>query len=187
MMGPRIINRMKIGYFLFLFLIAPLFVTGQKYTAEKSSITFYSDAAIEDIKAVNSKGSSMINTSTGEIVFSIPIKEFEFEKALMQEHFNEKYLESDKYPKAIFTGQLNGLIYQQSGEQQVIARGRLTIHGVTQEIEVPGKIELRDGRIYAQANFIIRLENYRIKIPQLLWQNIAEEVEVTIDFTYKPL
>lgn len=178
---------MKTGFFFILFLITPLFVAGQKFTTEKSSITFYSDAAIEDIKAVNSKGSSMINTSTGELVFSIPIKEFEFEKALMQEHFNEKYLESDKYPKAIFTGKLEGLIYEQSGEQQINARGRLTIHGVTQEIKVPGKIELRDGRIYARANFMVRLETYKIKIPQLLWQNIAEEVEVTVDFTYKPL
>lgn len=178
---------MKIGLFFFLFIIAPILVTGQKYTTEKSSITFYSDAAIEDIKAVNSKGSSMINTSTGEIAFSIPIKEFEFEKALMQEHFNEKYLESDKYPKAIFMGKLEGFTYEQTGEKQVTARGRLTIHGVTKEIEVPGKIEIREERIYAQANFTVRLEDYKIKIPQLLWQNIAEEVEVTIDFTYKPL
>lgn len=178
---------MKIGLFFFLFIIAPILVTGQKYTTEKSSITFYSDAAIEDIKAVNSKGSSMINTSTGEIAFSIPIKEFEFEKALMQEHFNEKYLESDKYPKAIFMGKLEGFTYEQTGEKQVTARGRLTIHGVTKEIEVLGKIEIREERIYAQANFTVRLEDYKIKIPQLLWQNIAEEVEVTIDFTYKPL
>src|SRR5690349_8061189 len=81
-------------------------VFSQKYVAEKSQITFFSDAALEDITATNKKASSIFNSANGEIVFSVPISEFQFAKSLMQEHFNEKYMESDKYPKSTFQGKI---------------------------------------------------------------------------------
>jgi hypothetical protein len=91
-------------YFIFIGALVLFSVRSysQKFTAEKSHVSFFSDAAIEDISAENTKASSIFNTATSEIVFSIPIKDFRFAKALMQEHFNEKYMDSEKFPKATF-------------------------------------------------------------------------------------
>src|SRR6478609_3763044 len=89
----------------------------QKFTAEKTYVKFFSDAAIEDITAENTKTSSIFNEATGDIVFSVPIKEFEFAKSLMKEHFNEKYMESEQFPKATFQGVISGYQSSSAGEQ----------------------------------------------------------------------
>ena len=81
-------------------------VVGQKYISEKSNIVFFSSALLEDIEARNEKAKSVFNADNGDIVFSIPVNQFQFAKSLMQEHFNEKYMESDKYPKTIFKGKV---------------------------------------------------------------------------------
>jgi hypothetical protein len=160
--------------------------TAQKFTTEKSNVTFFSSATIEDIKAENIKSVSIYNQETSDVAFSIPIKDFEFDKSLMKEHFNEKYMDTEKYPKATFQGKFSGF-GSGTGAQRVQAKGKLTIHGVTREVEIPGTMEWVAGKINAMAKFKVKLEDYKIKIPQLLWQNIAEEVEVTVEFTYKPI
>ena len=159
----------------------------QKYTAEKSFVSFYSHAAIEDIKAENDAAVTLFNLSTRDVAFSIPIKNFEFAKSLMKEHFNEKYLESEKYPKATFQGKLQGFDLYSQEVQTVVAQGKLTLHGVTKVVEIPGTLEIKSDQIIARSQFKIRLEDYKVSIPQLLWTNIAEEVEVTIQVIYKPL
>lgn len=169
---------------IFIFISTVSF--SQKYIIEKAFVSFFSDAAIEDIKADNKKTSSIFNADNGEVVFSIPINEFQFEKSLMQEHFNEKYMESDKYPKSTFQGKISGFDANAKGPQQVKATGKLTIHGVTNEVEIPGTIEKQGDNISMKSKFIVKLVDYKITIPQLLWQNIAEQVEVTVDFLYKP-
>ena len=158
----------------------------QKLSLEKSHVSFFSDATLEDITAANTKTASIFNTATGDIAFSVPIKEFQFEKSLMQEHFNEKYMESDKYPKSTFQGKILDYNVEAAGVQSVKAVGKLQIHGVTKDIEVPGTVEKQGDKIVMKSKFIVRLEDYKVKIPQLLWQNIAEQVEVTLDFTFKP-
>jgi len=172
-------------YFWVLFSVMALNTTAQKYVSEMSVITFFSEAAIEDIKAENSKANSMYNTQTGDIAFSVPIREFQFEKKLMKEHFNEKYMESEKYPKATFSGKLDGPSGT-VGVHEVKAKGKLVIHGVTMEVEIPGMLEITEQHILMKSKFIVRLKDYNIMIPQLMWQNIAEQVEVSIEFTYKP-
>ncbi len=164
-----------------------LSVYGQKYSAQQSTVSFFSDAPVEDIKAENHKAISLLNVSTGEVAISIPIKDFEFAKSLMKEHFNEKYLESDKYPKAVFQGKFLNFNLDDSSEQNVTATGKLTIHGVTKEITATGTFKISTNQIAARSKFVIRLEDYKVKIPQILWNNIAEEVEVTIALTYKRL
>ncbi len=159
----------------------------QKFIVEKSHVSFFSDAAIEDITAENEKAASIFNSTTSEIVFSIPIKEFQFAKSLMQEHFNEKYMESEKYPKATFQGKLVDYHSELNGVQEVKAAGKLTIHGVTKEVEMPGLIETSGKQITMKSKFFILLEDYQVPRPQLLWQNIAEKVEVTLEFSYKPM
>ncbi len=169
-----------------ILVMAPsLVVQAQKYSAESSVVSFFSDGAIEDIAASNAKSMSIFNTTTGDVVFSIPIKDFEFEKSLMKEHFNEKYMETEKFPKATFQGKITGFQSTVTGEQAAKAAGKLTMHGVTKEIELAGTVEFSNGKVMMKSKFLVKLEDYKIAIPQLLWQNIAEEIEVRTEFTYK--
>lgn len=168
-------------------LLVAFLAQAQKFSSDKSYIKFFSDAAIEDITAENTKGSSIFNEATGEIVFSIPIKEFEFDKSLMKDHFNEKYMETEQFPKSTFQGKITGYQPTVTGEQKVSASGKLTIHGVTQEVNIPGTIENANGQLSLKAKFMVKLVDFKIQIPQMLWQKIAEQVEVTVQFTYKPL
>lgn len=175
------------NFFWVLFSVMASQTAAQKYVSEKGVITFFSEAAIEDIKAENPKASSMLNTSTTDIAFVVPIREFQFEKKLMQEHFNEKYMESEKYPKATFSGKLDGFVSTGApGVQKVKALGKLVIHGVPKDVEISGTVETTTQYILIKSKFIVRLEDFKIKIPQLMWQNIAEQVEVSVEFTYKP-
>ena len=160
---------------------------GQKYSSEKGLITFFSDAAIEDIKAENNMVGSLFNATSGELVYIVKIKDFKFEKSLMREHFNEKYMETEKFPKSTFQGKLVGFNPTAHGEQKVRAVGKLNIHGVTRDIDIPGTIEFSSGKAVMKSKFMVKLADYDIKIPKLIWQNIAEQVEVKIDFTYKSL
>jgi len=157
----------------------------QKYKSVSSSVHFFSDAPMEDIEATNLDGQSAIDLSSGEIVFSIPIKSFEFEKSLMQEHFNENYLESDKYPTATFKGIISGFQEEGSGWQKARSEGTLNIHGVSNGLTVDGEIKIQEGSIEIKSKFPITLEDYKIKIPKVVFYNIAEVVEVTITFAYE--
>ena len=168
--------------------IALLFVStsvvGQKYISEKSNIVFFSSALLEDIEARNEKAKSVFNADNGDIVFSIPVNQFQFAKSLMQEHFNEKYMESEKYPKSTFKGKV--LDFEKGRENKEIwAEGELEIHGVKRNVKIPGNLIFKDKKVIMESKFTIKLEDYAIKIPSLLFQKIAEEVEVTINFEYK--
>lgn len=173
-------------FFWVLFTVMALSTSAQKYVSESGVITFFSEAAIENIEATNSKATSLLNVSTLEIAFSVPIREFQFDKKLMQQHFNEKYMESDKFPKSTFAGKVEGFIRDKGGLQTVKANGVLTIHGVSKAVEIPGTIEIKNQSVTVRSKFIVNLIDFNIKIPQLMWQNIAEQIEVTVEFTYKP-
>jgi hypothetical protein len=191
MMGRKVIEDLKVRtmmkyFFWVLFTVMALQSSAQKHVLEKSVITFFSDATIEDIAAENKKTTGLFDTETSDIVFAVPIREFQFEKKLMQEHFNEKYLESEKFPKSTFSGKMIGFNKTAKGVQQVKAAGKLMIHGVTKEVEMSGTAEVQSNGIILKSKFVVKLADYNIKIPQLMWQNIAEQVDVTVDFTYKP-
>jgi len=177
---------MKLLYCLLLFF-GFVGTYAQKYKSEESEITFFSEAAIENIAATNSKSTSLFNRETGEIAFLVPIDGFKFEKSLMQQHFNEKYMESHKFPTATFKGKIVGFEKAFNGNSEVRAIGKLTIHGQSNEVEIGGLLKLVNEKITMSSSFMIELEDYKIKIPKLLWQNIAERVEVNIEFIYGPL
>jgi YceI-like domain len=159
----------------------------QKYNSIKGSISFLSDAVIEDIAANNTAAMAILDASSRQLVFSVPVIEFQFEKKLMQEHFNEKYMETEKYPKATFQGVLSDFSLTNTASQTVTAKGKMTIHGVTKDVQITGTfLAGTDGRIKLNAAFVVALKDYNIKIPKLLWENIAEEVKVAIDFTLQP-
>jgi hypothetical protein len=175
-------------YVLFLFLIQfQTAAVAQRFGVESSRIAFFSDGVIEDIEAVNTKVTSIFDGVKGDIAFLLKIKDFEFEKKLMQVHFNEKFLESERYPKSTFLGNVSGFDSSVKGPQRVVAKGKLSIHGVTREVSIPGTIETKGSGLVLRSKFRLRLADYNITIPQIVWQNIAEEVDVTIDFTYRAL
>jgi hypothetical protein len=177
----------RILIFLVCLITSAEFASAQKYATDKGQISFFSDAAIEDIEAINTVVGSIFNSATGELVYILKIRDFIFHKSLMREHFNEKYMESEKFPKSTFQGKIIGFKPNVPGEQKVKAVGKLSMHGVTRDIDVPGTIELLNGKLLAKSKFKVKLADYNIKIPTLVWQNIAEEIEVKIDFIYKPV
>jgi YceI-like domain len=132
---------MKRSILLLLVVFSSFPGSAQKFSTEKGTISFFSDAAIEDIAAENTMVGSLFNSTTGELVYIVKIKDFVFPKALMREHFNEKYMETEKFPKSLFTGKLKGYDVNAKGEQNVVATGKMTIHGVTKDISVPGTIQ----------------------------------------------
>ena len=172
---------------LSLLIVLPLSIFAQKWKANSSYVKFYSDAPMEKIEAINEKSGSVVDLSSGDIVFSIPISQFQFEKSLMQEHFNENYLESDKYPKATFKGKLKGYDASKTGKQKATAVGTMNIHGVDQKVEIEGDIEISDSKMHMESVFPIEVADYKIKIPSIVFYNIAEVVEVTIKFDYEKL
>lgn len=183
-MEHKITDVMKQLMWTILIVLLGSPVAAQKYITESSSITFYSEAPLEDIDATNTKATSIFDSANGEIVFSVPIKEFIFKRSLMQEHFNERYLESEKFPKSTFKGNVKNFSVK-PGKQSAVAEGELTIHGVTRKVSFTGDLEFKDNRVYINSEFIVKLEEYDIKIPSILFQNIAEEIEVKVKFTYK--
>jgi len=180
------LHNIKVASFIFALLVT-FSTSAQKYTTETGLISFFSDAPVEDISAQNPMVGSIFDASTKEIVFIVPIKDFQFDKRLMREHFNEKYMETHKFPKSSFRGTVNGYDKEKSGIQPVKVSGKLLLHGVTRDIDVPGTMELANGKLIARSKFKIKLVDYNISVPQIVWQNIAEEIEVKIEFTYKSL
>jgi hypothetical protein len=181
-------RKTKMKHLLFIVILLLLQVDvlySQRYTVKEGVVDFFSDATLEDISAENKKVQSLFNSDTGEIAFRIRIKDFQFNRKLMQEHFNEKYMESEKFPYATFSGRLENFNAASLNEQRVTASGKLTIHGVTHEVSIPGIVKRNGEGLKMDSSFMVRLEDYNITIPQILWQNIAEEVKVTIRLTYK--
>lgn len=177
--------RFAVLFFIGLLLTSVHGFAQHRFVLEQSSISFYSDGVIEDIAATNTKVSSIFDVSKGEIAYLLNMKDFQFQKRLMQVHFNEKYVESEKYPRSSFEGKIVGFDPAVEGAQQVNAVGKMTIHGVTRDVQFPGTVERKGGVLAMKSNFIIKLQDYAIKVPQIVWQNIAQQVEVTVDFTYR--
>jgi len=155
------------------------------YVCKNAKISLYSSAPIEDIKASTSSGASVFNSSTGELGFSVTITSFEFEKSLMQEHFNSDYMESDKFPKATFKGIIKEHIdVSKDGSYPVTASGDLTVHGITQKRTIPGTLTVKGGVITMTSQFIVKCADHNIKIPSLVFHNIAESIQMNVSATY---
>ena len=178
----------KIIFSLVMFFVLSNSIYAQKYFTRAGKVSFTSDAPLEKIEAINNSATSVLDLENGRMEFAVLIKAFQFEKALMQEHFNENYMESGKYPKAIFKGKiadLSKINFSQNGNYDTTIIGVMTIHGVDKEIEVPGKFFILDGNIKGEANFELLVEDFKIDIPSVVNQNIAEKVEVMVDIEYE--
>lgn len=152
-----------------------------RYLLENTSVRFFSDGIVEDIEAINKDIKGIIDVSKNEFLFKIPIKSFKFASALMQEHFNENYLESDKYPDGTFKGKIEGSYnLEKDGDYNIQAVGDLVIHGVPQKRTIPATMHVKDGKASIESKFIIKVADHKVKIPTVVIKSIAEEVEVTV-------
>lgn len=170
-----------------------IFVGGfsqDKHYTKSGKIAFFSKAPLENIEAINRSVTCVLDTKTGNIQFAVLMKGFEFEKALMQEHFNENYVESSKYPKAEFRGQVsnnNDIDYSKDGSYPATIRGNLTIHGHSKNVEAGGKIHIRNGKISANSEFNILVSDFKIAIPNLVKDKISNTVKIKVDLVLEPL
>ena len=170
-----------------LFLSACSFTAiGQVFTTRTGFIGFYSKTPLEDIKAENNQVYAAVDGGKKNLAFILLLKGFIFSKELMQVHFNENYVESDKYPKASFSGQIMGNFSpDKEGVYNVIVKGDLTLHNVTREIEAPGRLELKSGKLYGKAEFKLSPEDFNISIPSIVREKINSEITVRVDIECK--
>jgi hypothetical protein len=173
---------------LLAFVIAAANIaSAQIYIAKSCEISFFSASPLENIEAINKNTKPIINTTTGDVQMKIAITGFVFEKPLMQEHFNENYLESDKFPSAIFKGKINEKIdWTKDGEHKVTITGTFEIHGVKKERTFDGVVKIKGQEITISSKFNIHIADYNIKVPSLYVKNIAEDVEVKITSVLEP-
>ncbi len=176
-------------------LVMTLLLTGgslsaQKFFTRDGQISFFSDAPLEKIEAHNSSATSVFDAESGRVEFAVLIKGFQFEKALMQEHFNENYLESDKFPKALFKGRITNMEeidLHTSGTYTAQVSGELTIHGVTQPLETTAQFTVKNGHIHAFSSFEVAVADFGIEIPGIVRDKIAKVVRVDVSVEYQEL
>ena len=172
---------------LTIILLPNLGFSQKRFSSEKAFVSFFSEGVIEEIKANNTKATSILDLASGDVAYLLKPKDFQFDKKLMQVHFNEKYLESEKYPRSSFKGKIVGFDPANTHLQHVKAVGKLSIHGVTRDVDIPGTLHIEGNTVTLRSKFLVKLEDYNIKVPQIVWQNIAQQVEVTIHFLYRPV
>ena len=157
------------------------------YVCKNAMVSIYSKAPVEDIEANTDKGISVLNIATAELAFNVPIRSLKFDKALMQEHFNENYMESDKYPQAAFRGKLMQIPdVTKDGTYPVTASGVLEVHGVKQTRSITGKLTVNHGIISLTSEFMVACKDHKIEIPTLVFHNIAETIRVRVNASYIP-
>ena len=170
----------------FLVLVAFEFYPGSGILkSERGEVSFFSKAPIEDIDATSKNLVSVINTGTNEIAFYVSINSFQFDKPKMQTDFNENFMESGKHPVSSYKGKINEKIeWGKDGTHRITSKGILTIHGVAKERTDTATVNIKDGAVSMKSDFLVRVTDHNIKIPQLLYRNIAEVVSVKLNVSY---
>ena len=180
-----------LSYLFVSLLTAPLSGYAQsKFMTKTGKVSFFSTSIIEDIEAHNTTAASVVDIGGGQLAFSIAVKEFTFKRTLMQEHFNENYMESDKYPRATFSGRFTGLdlvALTTPGLHTVSVEGDLSLHGVTHHITVQGTMELKSGQLLVFSYFSVAPADYNIEIPLLVRENIAKIVSIRVALACTPV
>lgn len=163
------------------FLLVANVAKAQVYGTRNGVIQFVSKTPLENIEAVNSQVNSVIDFNEKKIAFSLLMKGFLFERDLQQQHFNENYAESDKFPKSNFNGSISGDVdLKKDGVYTVKVKGMLTIHGVSQLVEVPATIQVAGNKVIGKCTFNIKPEDYKISIPSVVRDKIAKEVQIKV-------
>lgn len=178
---------MKRLYFLFfaLFLVHSMGAQ-DKFLTKEGFVSFFSHSIVEDIKADNNQVLSIIDTTSGKIAIQLLMRSFMFEKALMQEHFNENYVESYKYPKATFSGEIKNFseLSVENTETEIV--GQLKVHGETKDVSTKVTVEIDGELIKLSGDFKVDVADFNIKIPSIVANNIAKTIKVTFELHHKP-
>ncbi len=165
-------------------------VSAQKYFTKTGNISFHSDTPMEKIEASSNSATSVLDMETGKIQWAVLVKSFSFDKALMEEHFNENYMESSKFPKAKFTGSIDNagsLNLSKDGKYNVTVSGNLEIHGVTKPVTSTAEFIVKGGKITANSSLKILVADYGIDIPSLVKDKIAKQIDIKIQATYEAM
>ena len=176
---------MKYFIFSFFLLIFQAAFSQDTYVCKNGYAHFFSEAPMEDIEATSHLAVSVIDVEAKRIYSKVPIRSFQFEKKLMQEHFNENYMESERFPYGILDATFSEEIdFEKDGEHSISLNGELELHGIKKQRTIPGKIKIENGKLSGSAAFQVALKEHGIKIPKLVIKNIAETVKVTVAFEY---
>ncbi|OYU94918.1 MAG: hypothetical protein CFE21_14665 [Bacteroidetes bacterium B1(2017)] len=171
---------------LFGFSMA-LVSNAQMFSTSTGKVSFFSKTPMENIDAESNTVLAVLKADTKEMAIIITNTSFKFQNGLMEEHFNEKYVESEKFPKSIFKGKINENIdLTKDGEYTVTVTGKLTIHGVEVDRTIPGKIIVKGGTIQLKSNFSVKNADHKIEIPTIVTSKIAEAIDVTVDLILTP-
>lgn len=170
-------------------ILATLVLTSkaQIFTCNDGEMSFFSKTPLEDIQAKSKEASAALNTGTGDVAVKIKIVTFKFPNSLMEEHFNENYLESEKFPDATFSGKLVEKVdFKKEGIVNVSAKGFLTIHGVKKQKTLIGTLDIKKGLIVLNCEFNVLLADHNIERPSVVMMKIAEKIDVKATFQLKP-
>ena len=176
---------------LALFILLTLMhtrINAQLYYTKNAAISFFSRTSLQDIKADNNQAISVLNIQSGSIQVSLLNSAFHFPKAKMEEDFNEDYIESAKYPKSTFKGtiaDISKIDFGKNGSYSVNVNGDLMIHGVTKSITVPASIIIKNGNLSATTSFNVLVKDYNIRIPTIVENKVAENIQITINCDYE--
>ncbi len=181
---------MKLRYLLLIVFSGLMFTSfAQKHITKTGTIEIFSETPVFTIEAVNKKVASILNVETGEVVASTLVRSFKFHEALVEEHFNENYMESHKFSKAIFKGKISNfesIDFVKDGNYDVIVEGKLTLHGETNYIKEKCVVTIKDGLISAKTEFNVSLEAFKIKVEKAYKDAIKDDILLKIHFDYKP-
>ena len=170
-------------------LALPVF-SQKRYFTKSGQINFAAGTAAEDIDGINKAATSVFDAATGQIEFAVLVKGFEFKRALMQEHFNENYMESNKFPKSVFKGKIvniDKVNFQKDGSYPVTVKGVLDMHGVKKEVETNSTLKVSGETVQSDATFTVLLADYKIAIPSLVKDKISQTVTIKVNCNYNVL
>lgn len=179
---------MKKSFYITIFCLLCLQTAyGQLFSTSTGVASFYSKAPLEDIEATNKSVTAIISTTTNQVAIKVPIRSFKFPNGLMEEHFNENYMDSEKYPSASFSGKINETIdYTKNGTYKVTVTGKLNVHGVEQDRTLTGTLQVVDNKLVVDAEFVIALADHKIDVPTAVFTKIAEKIQVKVHLDCLP-
>jgi len=180
----------KITFTILIMLVTISSFSQSRYITKTGILSFSAGTPVEDIDGLNKSALSVIDVATAQVEVAVLIKGFEFKRGLMQEHFNENYMESEKYPKATFKGKIEDfskIDFKKDGTYEVRSKGTLDLHGVKKEVEVPVTFTIAKGLPSATASFSIVLEDYKVEIPGAVKDKISKTAAVKLTLDYKPM
>jgi hypothetical protein len=167
---------------LFIILVAIVSqLSAQRYMTRNAEVYFLSDKeAVELVEARNTQVGAVIDLTQSELAFQIQLRAFHFDIALMEEHFNENYVESEVYPKATFRGSFIDLPSDLSLQKQLVVKGMMDFHGVQKEMEISVQLQIIDEVLYGESEFVLSCADFGIEIPKLVSDKLADEINVTV-------